>query len=355
MNATMENATSGPVRVEMTLRSPLACEPGHTSPAYDEVASDCRAVDVVPGESTEAVSLMAGDSDVRPAEGQSWADLLASVPVHVRKGQYITVICRNLASPARRLGARVVVEQSATAPSRVAPRTREPLAPSPAVRFLVERGYLTYLAAFVENASPIPFTIRGALGSSLGSRHAVLAEGAPAPSRGSAVVVEMPGALRSAIEYAVRTQAPLELHPSDRDVALEALAVAATARETGPATAVDAAVPAGDPPVLGDGRGVVPPSPPSAGVVRYVDAATGERRIRDEEGRSWCLLSERTDMEFVKNTILQLEKRVADLEAIVLHRNDDAPANPNQLSLSPIVAPPAPVAEAGIAERPDCC
>lgn len=296
-------------RDEMVLRSPLACEPGHTSPAYDEVTGDCRVVDVVPGESTEAVSLMAGESDVRPAEGQTWADLLASAPVHVRKGQYVTVIARNLTSPARRLTARVVVERTGGAPRAVSvARTREPLAPSPAVRFLVERGYLSYLTAFVQNAAPIPFTIRGALGSSLGSRHAVLAEGAPAPTRGSAVVVEMPGALRSAIEFAVRTQGPLDLHPSDRDAALEALAVAATAPTAGNVESVTSAA---ESPTHTEAPSAPPPE---------------------------------TDMLFVKNTILQLEKRVADLEAIVLHR-DDAATNPDQLSLSPIVAPPAPVTE----------
>ncbi len=306
-----DSRTESPVRVEMALQCPLPCEPGRTAQIYAEATTDLRITEICMPPDSEAVYVIAGDKDVRPDDGESWESFLARSPVVVSKGQHVTVMGRNLVSPARRLPVVLKVEKIASRDSSPAagrgrpaiapprsPKTVERLPSEPRVRLLIERGYVSYLVGFIGQDASIPRSIRGSVGWSFDSPHAVIAEGEPVPE-GSAIAVEMPAAVRLAIGSALRTHIPLNIHPDDRDDALVALA------NPIPPSAVAA-------PRRGKASPTAKPS-----LVAKAAASVKEAQPQPTPRE--------TEMAFMQNTILQLEKRVADLEAIVLHRSDDAP------------------------------
>ena len=211
--------------MSLALSCPLPVEEGQTAQLSVESPRTYRIFDVRMPEGAEAIGLMAGLQDVSPAAGETWSALLAREPVHVTKGQHVMVIGRNLLSETRRLTASVVVravDDASRAPSRasIRERTTVPATPSgrpaaepivraadePNVRFLIERAYVTYLVAYVQNGAALPRALRAAIGTSFESSGAVV-DKIPA-KLGSSVVVEMPAAIRAAIGASSETPGP---------------------------------------------------------------------------------------------------------------------------------------------------
>ena len=179
--------------MSLALSCPLPVEEGQTAQLFVESPRTYRIFDVRMPEGAEAIGLMAGLQDVSPAAGETWSALLAREPVHVTKGQHVMVIGRNLLSETRRLTASVVVravDDASRAPSRasIRERTTVPATPSgrpaaepivraadePNVRFLIERAYVTYLVAYVQNGAALPRALRAAIGTLFESSGAVV-------------------------------------------------------------------------------------------------------------------------------------------------------------------------------------
>lgn len=348
---TKENPTmSKPERLSLPLSCPLPIEQGHTAQLFTESPRTFRILDVVMPEGTEALRIMAGLQDVGPAEGETWSALLAREPVHVTKGQHVAVIGRNLQTETRRLTASVVVravDEGSRAPSlsRASIRERttvpardersiEPIARSadePNVRFLVERAYVPYLVSYIQNGAALPRALRAAIGTSFESNGAVV-DKIPA-KLGSSAVVEMPSGIRAAIGASIRNAGPLGLHPEDVGTALDALTRAiATDR---PRVSSASSVASG---AVEHERSVEQGRAPGTLLTRPVEAAAATSGGPDLH----------TEMMLMKNTLLAHEMRIADLEAAIRGRTDDADAGPErnaQLTLEGVASPPVPITE----------
>lgn len=317
--------------MSLALSCPLPVEEGQTAQLFVESPRTYRIFDVRMPEGAEAIGLMAGLQDVSPAAGETWSALLAREPVHVTKGQHVMVIGRNLLSETRRLTASVVVravDDASRAPSRasIRERTTVPATPSgrpaaepivraadePNVRFLIERAYVTYLVAYVQNGAALPRALRAAIGTSFESSGAVV-DKIPA-KLGSSVVVEMPAAIRAAIGVSIRNAGPLGLHPEDVGTALDAMARAIATDWPRVSSASSVSVGA-----VEHSRSVERDRAPGTLLVRPAEQASGRDSL--------------TEVEFMRNSILALERRVADLEAVIRGQTDDAATNPAQLPL----------------------
>jgi hypothetical protein len=341
---TKENPTMNKSEpLSLALSCPLPCEPGETAQLFSESPRTFRILDVVMPEGTEAIGLMAGLQDVKPAEGETWSALLVREPVHVTKGQHVMVIGRNLGSAPLRITASVPVrpvdakekppvsgrsasrEITSRGPEAGDRRLAEPIARSadePSVRFLIERAYVTYIVSYIQNGAALPRALRAAIGTSFESNGAVVDR--PPARLGSSVIVEMPSAIRAAIGASIRNAGPLGLHPEDVGTALDALtrAIATDRPHVSSASSVTSGA-------VEHARSVERDRAPGTLLVRPVEGAAPVNGAPD-------LL---TEMMLMKNTLLSHEMRIADLEAGLRGRTDDAPTNPNQLPLLTVDPP----------------